>query len=167
MSNLAIFKSAVGNLSYQYNFAVSIPNLPGADGSLIKFLAKGVTTPDAENAKVDLSWRGRKGSLPGAVRTDGELELTCIIDQYWRLYDQLYLAKQITGNNITGESGVYPVITFTTMLKMLGPGDVTLKTFTLLDCWLMKLGGVDKAHDDDSTPDEVSFTIAYDNWVYG
>ncbi len=167
MSNLAIFKAAVGNLSMQYNFSVSIPNLPGADGSLIKFLAKGVDTPDSENIDTEISWRGRKGSMPGAVRTNGELEITCLIDQGWKLYDQLYLAKQLTGNHLTGEIGIWPVISFTTLLKILGPGDTVLKTFSLLDCWLQKVDPVSKSHEDDSTPDEVPIIIKYDNWVYG
>lgn len=165
---IAEYKTVVGNLSLQHDFDISIPNIPGAGGAstLIKFLARGFDTPDSETMPVEVWWRGRKGEFPGAVRTDGESTLTMNIDDYWLLYKQLYAARQLVGNHLTGSIGDWKTIRFTTVMKMLRGIEpkVTIATFHLMDCYLKNLGTVTKTHDAEAEPDAMDIIIHYDNW---
>ena len=165
MSSVTVYKAIVGNPSLQHDFEVVIPNLPGADGFLLKFLAAGATTPDREIIGTEVWWRGRKGEFPAILRTDGEWEVTFNIDSNWVLYDMLYAAHLAVYNPITGVIPSWATLAFSVKIKML-KGPVPIRTFTLLDCWVKTIGEVTKSHASESDKDEVPLTIHYDDWIY-
>lgn len=166
MPNITVYKAAVGNLSLKHNFICTIPNLPGAGPlALVQFLARSLTVPASTSIATPVEWQGRKGEFPGSVDTQGDWNLTVQLDSNWLLYTQLYAARQLVGNHITGAIGAWNTVAFSTVVQVLNHERLPIRTFTLLDCYLKQLGEVQKDTSSQADPDECVIQIHYDNWT--
>lgn len=166
MSSVAIYKALVGPLSLQHNFEVGIPNLPGANGFMIKFLATGVEIPQRDITAYEVWWRGRKGTMPATLSTAGELSLTLRIDSNWALYDQLYYAHSLVAVPEVGQIALWTAVAFSTNIKILNDLQIPIKRFQLVGCFLKTIGTIAKSHASEAEVDEVAITISYDDWFY-
>lgn len=167
VSTIPVYKAVVGPLSLQHDFEITIPNLPGADGFLVKFLATGATIPAREVMAYTVDWHGRHGEMPAVLKTDGDFEIEMNIDSKWKIYDQLMLAHELVANPLTGAIPLWKIIAFDTNVKILDPGTkLPIKQIKLIDCFLKTIGSITKAHSSETDKDTVSITIHHDDWVY-
>jgi hypothetical protein len=160
------YKAVVGNLSLRHNFEFQVLNLPGANTNILTFFCQALTTPFSETTGLEVWWKGRRGEFPGAGMSDGDWELTLKIDKDWAVYDALYAARQLVFNHVTGRVGDWSEIVFNANVKMLDSEDSVIRRFQLIDCYLKRLGEIDKDHSAQGENDEVPITIHYDNWLY-